>query len=282
MRLPVSLILIVLSTLGTLSAQVRCTAKDRDLCESHLKALAEEFLSEAPMTEIIPTVGHRFIGTPYVAHTLEGETEELVVDLQGLDCTTFLENVVVLSRLVARDALTFADFQAELAGLRYREGVVEGYPSRLHYFSDWLYQNAQKGLITDITAELGGDAYEKEINFMSTHPDAYAQLGDPATLAAIEETEAAINSRRYYYIPKDRIEAVEDRIADGDLIALTSRVEGLDIAHVGLAIHVGDRLHFMHASSRSMKVEISTIPLVEYMAKSHTGIMVARLEDPRL
>lgn len=266
---------------GILPAQVRCTAEDRTLCEAHLTALAAAGLQDAPLSEIIPAVGRRFLGTPYVAHTLEGDTEALVVDLHGLDCTTFLENVVVFSRLVARDELNFAAFQAELAGLRYREGVVEGYPSRLHYFSDWLYENTQKGLIEDITAAIGGRPYEKRIDFMSTHPTAYAALADTAALAAIRTTERDINARTYHYLPKAAIAAAEGQVADGDLIALTTSIGGLDIAHVGLALHVGGRLHFLHASSRSMRVEITTVPLVDYLAKSHTGIMVARLADPR-
>ena len=271
-----------LLTLSSLPAQLRCTAEDRDRCASHLAALADAGWQDAPLTEIIPAVGRRFMGLPYVAHTLEGDTEALVVNLQGLDCTTFLENVVVFSRLVARDSLTFEAFQAELAGLRYRQGQVAGYPSRLHYFSDWLYENARKGLIEDVTKALGGLPYDKPIDFMSTHPTAYAQLADTAHLTAIRATEAAINARSMYYLPKTAIAAVEDRIADGDLIALTTSVKGLDVAHVGLALHVGGRLHFMHASSRSMQVEVTSVPLVDYLAKSHTGIMVARLRDPRL
>ncbi|GAB4424491.1 MAG: DUF1460 domain-containing protein [Bacteroidia bacterium] len=282
-RLAILLLFAALS--ATASAQtVWCTAQDRDLCERQLHALDSLGLHDQPMAQIVATVGQGLLGLPYVAQTLEvGDTEQLVVNLREMDCTTFLENVVAFSRLAARDSLGYEAFLRELEGLRYREGAMAGYPSRLHYFSDWIYVNAQKGLLTDITAAIGGQPYTKRIDFMSTHTGSYRQLADSSFVVAIRATEGEINSRRYHYIPKAGIAAREDSIRDGDLIAITTSVAGLDIAHVGLAIHRQGRLHLLHASSRSMRVEISEQPLADYLAasRSQTGIMVCRLHDPR-
>ena len=42
--------------------------------------------------------GKEFIGTPYKAQTLEiNSTEQLVVNLQAMDCTTFVETVAALT-----------------------------------------------------------------------------------------------------------------------------------------------------------------------------------------
>ena len=43
--------------------------------------------------------GKKFLGIPYVAHTLElGDKEHLIVNLHGLDCTTFVETLYALAR----------------------------------------------------------------------------------------------------------------------------------------------------------------------------------------
>jgi len=266
----------------TLTAQVFCTAANRSLCESHLQALAEQpDLATLPMGEIATVVGKRFMGTPYVAKTLEIEGEEqLVVELQGLDCTTFLENVVVMSRLVKQQRLTFEDFQAELSLLRYRQGKVDGYPSRLHYFTDWLWDNEQKGITQNITAEIGGVPYPNTLDFMSTHPKAYAQLADGTLVPDIRSIEQSINARKAHYIPKGKVAAVERQIQSGDLIAITTDIAGLDISHVGLALQYEGRLHLFHASTGKNKVVISEKPLADYLAgnRRQTGIMVARLK----
>jgi hypothetical protein len=79
-------------------------------------------------------------------------------------------------------------------------------------------------------------------------------------------------------LPQDQIEANENLIKNGDIIALTTAIPGLDITHTGIAIREKDgRIHLLHASSSGM-VEISELPLADYLKKikKNTGIMVAR------
>ena len=57
------------------------------------------------------------------------------------------------------------DFIKNLETIRYRNGVLDGYPSRLHYFTDWIRNNEQKGLVRDITSELGGTEHKKVYQF---------------------------------------------------------------------------------------------------------------------
>lgn len=266
-----------------LQAQLYCTKENQELCESHLKALAEEELDDHSMGELAINVGHRFLGTPYVAKTLEIEgDEQLVVELGGLDCTTFLENVVVFSRLAKSGNLDFESFRKELEFVRYRNGEMGEYPSRLHYFSDWIYHNASRGIICDITGEIGGKAYDKDINFMSTHTSSYRQLASDAYVKAIQQAEYEISKRDYHFIPKGELASLEDKIQSGDLIAITTSLKGLDIVHVGFAIRKNGRIHLFHASTGSNKVEISEKPLADYLAgnKIQSGVMVCRLLDP--
>ena len=263
-------------------AQVHCTAENKARCESQLDWLSGSDLSEKPIHEIVPAVGRQLLGTPYVASTLEIEGEEqLVVDLSGLDCTTFLENVVVFSRLAKQGKYSFDDFTRELEYLRYRGGQREAYPSRLHYFTDWIYDNQEKGIIRDISLEIGGKPYEKNINFMSTHRSAYRQLADERFYQATRHAEADLNTRDFCYLPKAELRALESGIRDGDLIAITTSIPGLDVVHTGFAVWKNGRVHLMHASSTNKKVEISEKPLAEYLAanKSQSGVIVCRLVE---
>jgi hypothetical protein len=211
-----------------------------------------------------------------------------------LDCVTFVENVLALARLVqtAPDEVLVgragarqrALFSGLLEDIRYRGGVLDEYPSRLHYFSEWIKDNDAMGLVRDVSRELGGVADDEPIDFMTTHPDAYRQLGeDPAFLPKLEEVEARLSAEPRYYIPEDRINSVEDQIRDGDIIAATSTVAGLDIAHTGIALWRDGRLHLLHAPLAGGVVQISEAPLAERIGRigGQDGVMVARPLEAR-
>lgn len=259
--------------------------KDIEVCNSKFSFAAEKNLAEKPVNDLIVEVGKSFLGTEYEAHSLEKEgDEQLVINLTGLDCTTFLENAIVLSRLIKKNKTTFEDYKEELISLRYRDGIINQYPSRLHYFSDWIYNNTAKGIIEDVTEELGGEEIKFKLNFMSTHPESYKHLKEnPDFIPVIEEQEKEIAARSYYYIPKEKISSVESKIHNGDLIAFTTGIKGLDISHVGIAVQEKDgRIHLLHAPQVGTKVQITEKPLAEYVMsiKRHSGIIVLRCIDP--
>jgi hypothetical protein len=263
-----------------IQAQTVCTLESREKLENFLAKLSEGNYSGKSANELNIEIGQWFLETPYVEKTLElPGSEKLVINLTGVDCTTFLETVVTLTRLAEQGGFTFEDFEKELGQLRYRDGINEGYLSRLHYFSDWIYENGKKGILKDVTKEIGGTLYPNAPTFMSENPKFYAQLSDPKNLAAIKITEEAIQERSYYYIPKAEISKLEKNIQSGDLIAITTSMPNLDIVHTGFAIEKNGRIHLLHASSKNMKVEISEKPLADYLAanKSQSGIIVARL-----
>src|SRR5690606_9014874 len=159
--------------------------------------------------------------------------ERLVVNLREFDCVTYVESVLAMARLVKARTADYDAFKAQLIRIRYRGGVLDGYPSRLHYFSEWIHDNAAEGVVRDVTQELGGVRRAGRVDFMSKHPSSYRQLADAGNLAAITKIEKALDQRTRYYIPQDRIARVEDRIRDGDIIAMTTTIEGLDVAHTG-------------------------------------------------
>lgn len=243
-----------------------------------------------PVGEVVAIVASTFVGATYTPGTLElPGPEGLVVNLREFDCVTFVEHMLVLGRLIVSgaDPLDEAAFQegyrAELTALRYRGGVLDGYPSRLHYFSEWIRDAERKGFLEDVTEGLGGVQDPRPITFMSRHPDAYRQLLENADLlAVIRETEARISAEARYMIPEGEVARVADQIQNGDIIAAVSSLEGLDVAHTGIALWHDGRLHLLHAPLVGESVEISARPLAERILGigSQSGIMVARPLEP--
>ena len=260
------------------------THRDVEIFNKIIKKAQTDSLRKENIGQIIVEIGKQFIGTDYISYSLEiSEKETLVVNLREFDCTTFLDNSLVLARIVKKNDLSFNDYTNELINERYRDGKLKKYPSRLHYFSDWIYDAEKRGLIKNITKNIGGEIYLKKIFFMSKNKKYYRQLSDDKFLEDIKKIENEINKRKYYFIPKNRISEVEQKIKTGDLIAITKNIEGLDISHVGIAIKMDNgRIHYLHAPNIGKKVNISVKPLSEYLMenKLQTGIMVARALEP--
>ena len=256
------------------------TCSPQNLKAFSMKISEIDRLSYNNFGDTLAAIGKTFVGTPYVAKTLEiGNTETLVVNLTELDCTTFVENVLGLGMVLQNENLDYYSFTKALEKIRYNDGELDGYASRLHYFSEWIANNEEKGLLKDITAEIGGTEITKDINFMSTHRSLYPFLADAENFKKIEASENYLNGRAICILPQDQIAANEHLIQTGDIIALTTSIDGLDITHTGIATSENDgRIHLLHASTGSMQVEVSKLPLADYLKKikSNTGIMVAR------
>jgi len=244
----------------TISAQqITCSPADKQAFEN--KTIEIDGLLENDFGKTLVAIGKTFKGIPYVAKTLEiGEAESLVINLQGLDCTTYVENVLAFSLLLRDEKSDFDSFTKALENIRYKNGKLEGYGSRLHYFSEWISNNEEKGLLKEITSEIGGIEIEKEINFMGTHRELYPFLKDDSNFEKIIETEAALAKRTFCYLPQNQIEANEHLIQTGDIIALATSINGLDVTHTGIATREKDgRIHLLHASTGSMEVEVSKL-----------------------
>ena len=263
-----------------LFAQTVCSLESRKLLDQELSKLSAEKDKDREIQDWVIEIGKDFLGTPYVEKTLEiPGPEQLVINLQGVDCTTFLEAVVTLARMAEMQEYSFEKFEEELEKIRYRSGKNEGYPSRLHYFTEWIVDNQNKDILKDITAEIGGTPYSNQPSFMSENPQFYPQLSEPTNVDKIRKAEAQIRQYSYSYIPKEKIQALEKGIQSGDLIAITTPMSNLDVVHVGFAIQQNGRIHLLHASSKNKAVEISSLPLHNYLAanRGQSGIIVSRL-----
>jgi hypothetical protein len=261
-------------------AQVISTPQDQALWEKTLTQLQPK--KQLPLATLVVSTGEQWKGTPYVAQTLERpDGEKLVVNLREQDCTTFLENTLAMATSLKQNSPSFESYSQVLQQIRYRNGVLDGYPSRLHYFSEWLYDNEQKGFLQIITGQLGGKPYQKPLNFMSAHRAAYPALKNDSYYQKIGSIEKELNTRQHSFIPKAEVSNIESQLQDGDIIAITTGIQGLDVVHVGFAKKQNNRIHLLHASLDEKKVVVSTKPLAEYLLgnKNQSGIMVARVVE---
>jgi len=285
----------------TLTARARWVDEDWAIFQAKVVWALEQRLDTLPLGSAMVEMGRSFVGAAYVPATLEVEgPERLVINFQGLDCVTFVENTWALSsfvrvvggalgldaiRSLGNRELSEQRYESLLKSVRYRGGDIDGYPSRLHYFTDWVGDNADRGLVRDISRELGGSLDTEPIDFMSTHTESYRQLGDPSFVALVRQAEQRLTDSGRYFVPQDRIDEVVDRIQDGDVIAATSTVRGLDVAHTGLALWVDGTLHMLHAPLVGEVVQISEVSLADRIQRisGQDGIIVARpLLDPML
>jgi hypothetical protein len=257
--------------------------EDRKICEELLGSASEKGDRTKPLAAIVVETGQRFLGAPYEPATLEQEgPEELVVNLRAFDCVTFVENAVVLAGLIRTGKTGFADYLAVLERVRYRCGRLDGYASRLHYFTDWLYDNGRKGIVRDVTRSIGGLPFRKAFHHLTDRREDHPALKDPATFRRLRLIEGICSRRPHFYIPKADLSGTESRIAGGDVIAITTHEKGIDVSHAGLAVRLGDEIRLLHASSAAGKVVLSEAPLKSYLTarRSRTGIIIGRTIEP--
>lgn len=239
-----------------------------------------QFKDMASMTtsNVLSMLALSFIDTPYESHTLDThDKEQLVINLRAFDCTTFIETCLALSLTIKSESPSFEEFCKILENIRYRDGKLIDYTSRLHYFSDWIYDNSQKDYIVDITQQLGGVIYPNMVNFMSTHPEAYRQLKENSDfILSMQQIEKTISNRNYFYIPKNNIKSTDLSKANGSIVAFTTNIDGLDIIHTGIIINEKQQIKLLHASSDKGKVVLSKTNIKEYIQgnKLQTGMMV--------
>ena len=256
-----------------------CVPEDRKTCEALLKATGRRGDGAKSLGALVVAVGRLFVGAPYEAHTLEGEgPEELVVNLRAFDCVTFLENALVLAGLIRAGKTAFADYTAALERLRYRRGHCNGYPSRLHYFTDWLFDGERKGLVRDITREIGGVPFSKALRSLTDCRADHPPLADGAVFRWMRIAEGIASRRLLHFIPKAGLRAAEGHIQEGDLIGITTDEPGIDVSHVGIAVRTGQGLRLLHASNAAGRVVLPAETLGRYLAAkpSRTGIIVGR------
>ena len=201
-------------------------------------------------------IGKSYLGTKYVANTLDQDGEEsLVIRTDAVDCLTFVEYTLAQAL-----SSSFAD---NLQKIRYRDGIINGYPSRLHYTSEWIENGIRHGFLTDITAKNSAHTQKISLSYMSTHPKQYKKLADsPENVRQMAEYEKAISGKVVHWLPKSELpEAGLPWIMNGDIIAITTKDARTGHCPCGNSRNIKEgKLHLLHASSTLGKVVVSDEP----------------------
>lgn len=272
------------SVRGAAPGSVRWTDEAADTLRIQQLLDSHASLKEQPPGQRVGAIAREFIDTPYVGGTLEGgDEEQLTVSTAGVDCTTLMEMAAALARTIGEGRTSWHDFTYNLEQIRYRRGTADGFASRLHYISDWIIDNSQRGLVREVTADMPGANYEvKTIDFMGRHRDLYPAMKDDKEFERVRSTEIGYRSHRYPIVKSGRVgKALLAELKEGDIVAFASKKDGLDVAHIGIITMVDGEPRLLHASSKAGKVVIESRNLPEYLRRNQqfTGIRVIRLCD---
>ena len=268
-------------------AQAATTAQMRFHCDSDTTVINQLLMKgyESNITDanaLVEFYARQLLGTPYVAHTLEGDEEVLTINIHELDCLTFIETLYALTRATLQQRYSWRDFAANIENVRYRGGKMGDYSSRIHYMSEWIIDNHMRGNLQEITPDLPhADYMIKNIDYMTKHPDQYRQLkNDSVMVEKIRRYE--LRNHRYPYLKRSWLndKGVKAALRSGDFISLVTKMDGLDVSHNGIIIvdEKGDP-YLLDASMSGGKVMLEAKPLFKYLerSKSNIGIRVYRM-----
>jgi hypothetical protein len=264
---------------------------DRDRLADWTATLRAERLTrpDAPIARGAARVGELAAGTPYQPGTLDAylrtggrppDPEPLTLSLTRFDCLTLVESCLAVARVAAREGRpTWERFGHEVERMRYRGGARRGYPSRLHYFSEWITDGERRGLVRDLGPELGGVEDARPLRFMTEHRDRYPALADEGGFREIAAMERRLDGHPRRVVPTERIADVADRIETGDVLAFATAIPGLDVTHTAFAYrNASGILGVLHAPLSGGAVEVARATLAKYVGaiRRATGILVAR------
>ena len=228
----------------------------------------------------------KFLGRPYVAATLEvADPEQVVVNLQGLDCATLVETSQALAMTRREGKTDVASYTRNLEKIRYFDGKNRGYTSRLHYLSFWMADLTKRKVAKEVLLpQTLTQPLEIRLNYMSTHADAYPFLKNhPERVREIAQLERKYSGKVGRFLPKSNAGLSRQQLGaihDGDIITVVTQKSGLDYSHQGIAFWGNDgKLHMLHASSERKRVIADERTLEDYLKRiSHAkGIRVFRI-----
>ena len=239
---------------------------------------------DEPVGSLVLAAARLLEGRPYVAGSLDGADEKVVIDVDGLDCVTFVENCYALALTVRSGGRSWREFARNIESLRYRHGTAGGYDTRLHYTTEWINDNVYRGNITDVTPALpDARALTRSLYFMTHNRGLYPALADDSVYNRCQDIEMGLRSMRLPYITKEKTKnkGIVALLRDGDMVSFLSPRDGLDSDHVALLRIEDGRVYIVHASSSEGKVTFDKSTLYDYLKyrkRGCPGVRVVRLQ----
>ena len=209
------------------------------------------------------SIAKQFYGLPYVSHALSKENpEKFVVDFDGFDCVTFVENVWSLYRSKGIDSV----FLQELEQIRYVRKPIS-YETRNHYLSAALTQMEDKGLFKQVIPAHFRVLAVKKVDFLSRY---LAPKNLLISLPSIQATEQSLLP--VSYVPSTKFSQIKSYLISGDLIAFVSKRKDLDYQHVGFVRESKGQFYLVHASQDRKQVCQSVESISVYL-KNHPSMI---------
>ena len=262
--------------------------KGQDSFHAIVKKAKAENWAALPIGERMVNFGRELRGRPYISFSLEidDHIEAPSANLDGLDCWTFFEISLGLSRMIGHEKSSYKpqDLLDQIEFTRYRAGACSGnYLERIHYLAEWFFENEARGVANDITRDLGlaqriSGRKVQEMTILAKH---YRYLREnPELVPKMAVLQDQIERLPVYYIPKGKVSQIESKLQNGDILGIATRHDGGFCSHVGFAVRTNDGvLRIMHASSqKDYKRVVIDDSISEYLNKfdSHLGVIVAR------
>ncbi len=239
------------------SSAVRLSPTSAAILDSALTVARDT--SGANPAERSERLSRQFLGTPYGADTLVGSAtvpEQLVAELERVDCFTLADYVEALKRSTSRD-----QFVNALIRVRYKDNAV-GFATRKHFFTDWAA--AAPAIATDITATLSPDAVEVTKHLNRKDAGGVYLPGLPVV------------SRTVAYLPSAAVDDdVVKQLRTGDYVGAYAEDGGLDVTHVGIYVAGPNGPVLRNASSLKANEKVVDSPLSDYL-RTVPGIVVLR------
>lgn len=241
-----------------LAKSVVVTQSDIEIFNAVARYADEEQLYLQSIGEAIQKLAKYFENAPYKAYQLDqGSQETLFVTLQNFDCVIFIETIIALARGFLVEDYTPQSFFENIREQRYQNALDGGYCSRLHYFTHWIQENSRRRAVDQLFSLLNSVSIQKNLNFMTTHREAYPQLvNNENNYRCISQMEARLSPVDITYIPQTKIREAYNDLQAGDIIAVVTSIEGLDVSHTGF-VYTSDEgnVGLIHSNIHGVRVE---------------------------
>jgi hypothetical protein len=223
--------------------------------ETRIAALIENAKALPGVAQRVDFIAAALRGATYRGYTLIGgpkQQEKIVVRDDGFDCVTFCETV-----LAAAKAANLDEFETNLKGIRYHDGVV-AWRERNHYFFEWSQHNIENRTCRAV-------AIDGEVEL---HKSVY--------------WHRELGRRRFSMtvIPRAVLLANKSKLAAGDIIGFVTARPNLDYFHVGfVAFGKNGELLLRHASLSRHRVLDERMDQFCAVNRVHY-VTLLRAEDP--
>ena len=227
------------------------------------------------ITDRINLYSEMFLKTPY-SWTATGDGPYALlekwplVNLQETNCMVYCEHVLALAISDSWD-----NFFNNLQQIRYKDGII-GMKTRNHYtMADWLPENSW--LLDDVSAKVGGE-YTAPMTRSISHENFFKAKG-------IDDMRYVKHDRTmtFDYVPMEHLSKVEDRIQNGDIVALLfANKDNIFSAHMLMMIRKDGKLFFREASTSSYSTfETEYSEWLEWKGSwdKYAGIAFMRVKD---